>query len=81
MHKITKIISYIIIKIIEIYSYFISPFLGAKCRFYPSCSSYTKDAFLSYGLLKGCYLSLKRILKCHPFSKHSGYDPVKKQEN
>jgi len=45
------------------------------CRFYPSCSEYTKDAIEKYGLLAGSFKGIKRILKCHPFSK-GGYDPA-----
>ena len=47
----------------------------ANCRFYPTCSNYTKEALCKYGFLKGWYLSLKRILRCNPFGK-KGYDPV-----
>lgn len=46
-----------------------------NCKFIPSCSHYSKDAFKKYGLLKGFILSLKRILKCNPFTK-GGYDPI-----
>lgn len=50
--------------------------LGIRCKFYPSCSEYTKQAVLKYGAIKGSFLGLKRILKCNPFSK-GGYDPLK----
>lgn len=46
-----------------------------RCRFYPSCSEYGKNAFLRYGFLRGCYLTSGRILRCHPFHP-GGYDPV-----
>ena len=49
---------------------------GIKCKFYPSCSEYTKQAIEKYGSLKGLYLGIKRIARCNPFSK-GGYDPVK----
>jgi hypothetical protein len=49
------------------------PFWG--CRFYPSCSEYTYQAVTKYGVIKGCYLGLKRLLRCHPWSK-GGPDPV-----
>ena len=48
------------------------------CRFYPTCSEYTKQSIEKYGSLKGLLLGIKRILRCHPFGK-SGYDPVKEE--
>ncbi|ACC98814.1 hypothetical protein Emin_1264 [Elusimicrobium minutum Pei191] len=54
----------------------VRPLLGpAACRFYPSCTQYSKEAILKYGLLKGSYLTVKRLLKCHPLHA-GGYDPV-----
>lgn len=50
--------------------------LGIKCKYYPTCSEYTKQAIQKYGFLRGCFLGFKRILKCNPFSK-GGYDPLK----
>lgn len=50
--------------------------LGIKCKYYPTCSEYTKQAIEKYGIIKGCFLGFKRILKCNPFSK-GGYDPLK----
>ena len=66
----------IMILLIKFYQKAISPFLGKRCRFYPTCSEYTKQAVEKYGALKGLYLGLFRILKCHPFHK-GGYDPLK----
>ena len=66
----------IFIFLIKFYQKAISPFLGRTCRFYPTCSEYTKQAVEKYGALKGLYLGLIRILKCHPFHK-GGYDPLK----
>ena len=65
-----------IISLIDIYKYLISPLLGNNCRFLPTCSEYTKDSIVKFGLVKGCWLGLKRILKCHPWGK-GGYDPIK----
>ena len=48
---------------------------GIKCKYYPTCSEYSKQAIIKYGILKGGFLGLKRILKCHPFHP-GGYDPV-----
>jgi len=60
----------IILKVIKIYQCLISPIIGRECRFYPSCSNYTLGAINKYGTIKGSFLGMKRILKCHPF--HSG---------
>ena len=65
-----------VINLIDIYKYLISPLLGNNCRFLPTCSEYTKDSIVKFGLVKGCWLGLKRILKCHPWGK-GGYDPIK----
>ena len=65
--------------LINIYQKRISPifhFLGINCKYYPTCSEYTKQAILKYGILKGGALGIVRILKCNPFSK-GGYDPLK----
>ncbi|HSE83240.1 MAG TPA: membrane protein insertion efficiency factor YidD [Thermodesulfobacteriota bacterium] len=60
---------------INVYRYFISPILPHSCRFYPSCSEYALQAFRKYGFLKGSWLTLKRLTKCHPLSA-GGYDPI-----
>ena len=62
------------IKLIEVYQFF-SKFKPKVCRFYPTCSQYTKEAILKYGVLKGGWLGIKRICRCHPFNP-GGYDPV-----
>lgn len=69
-------ISRILILIIRFYQKFISPLKGPTCRFYPTCSTYSIEAIKKYGPIKGSYLSLRRILKCHPFHE-GGYDPLK----
>ena len=73
-----KILSNILIKFIKGYKLIISPYLGNNCRYLPTCSEYSIDALKTYGLLKGIYLSFKRILSCHPWSK-GGFDPLKKE--
>jgi hypothetical protein len=62
--------------LIDIYRKYISPLKPPCCRFQPTCSRYAYEAFTKYGFCKGLYLSVRRILKCHPFYKGSPYDPV-----
>ena len=73
-----NIFTYILIKIIKCYQFLLSPLLGNSCRYFPSCSDYSIQSLKTFGFFKGLYLSLKRILSCHPFS-NGGFDPVKKQ--
>ena len=63
------------IGLIKIYQWAISPFLGANCRFIPTCSEYAVEAIDKYGVLKGTYLATKRISRCHPWCE-GGHDPV-----
>ena len=58
------------------YQLLISPFLGNHCRFEPCCSDYALQALSKYGLLSGLWLSLRRLLRCHPWGGGCGYDPV-----
>ena len=62
----------ILIFIIKIYQYLISPLLGNRCRFLPTCSEYFIEAIKTQGPIKGFILGLKRILKCHPFKSLGG---------
>ena len=73
-----NIFTQIIIKLIKGYKFLISPLLGQSCKFYPTCSDYSVDALKEFGLIKGMFLSLKRILSCNPWS-HGGFDPAKKE--
>jgi len=70
-----KIIQFPFIFLIRFYQTVISPLTPATCRFEPTCSHYSAEAIQKHGVLKGIWLSLKRISKCHPWGK-SGYDPV-----
>ena len=71
-----KIIASFFILLIKVYQICLSPFLGKNCRFNPTCSAYTVEAITKYGAMKGSYLSIRRLIKCHPFSKSDYYDPV-----
>ncbi|MDP4207493.1 MAG: membrane protein insertion efficiency factor YidD [Bacteroidota bacterium] len=70
-----KLLSYFFIVLIKGYQYTLSPFIGRQCRYYPTCSNYSIEAFRKHGPFKGLYLTLKRVLSCHPWGGH-GYDPV-----
>ena len=65
----------IILVLIKGYKTILSPMLGRNCRFYPTCSDYTYQAIEKFGVGRGLYLGLRRILKCHPFHE-GGFDPV-----
>ena len=77
-----SIFTFITIKLIKIYQFIISPLLGQSCRYLPTCSEYSIEALKEYGLTKGIYMSIKRILSCHPIKflgGGQGFDPVKKK--
>jgi putative membrane protein insertion efficiency factor len=61
--------------LIRAYQYLISPWLGNRCRFYPSCSEYTVEALQKYGVGKGLWLGARRVCRCHPWHP-GGHDPV-----
>lgn len=63
------------IKLIEFYQYAVSPLFPASCRFVPSCSAYSIEALDRYGVCKGAYMTVRRILRCNPFHP-GGFDPV-----
>ena len=76
-----NILTYILIKLIKTYKLFISPFLSHSCRYMPTCSEFSIEALKTFGLIKGTFLSLKRILSCHPIKflgGGEGFDPVNK---
>jgi len=66
---------YVLMGIIRIYQLVVSPLLGPRCRFHPSCSCYAHTAIERHGVLRGSWLGAKRLFRCHPFSE-GGYDPV-----
>ena len=74
-----KAIKFIVILSIKIYKSCISPLLPCACRFQPTCSQYMIEAIEEYGIIKGIYLGIKRIFRCHPWGG-SGYDPVPRKK-
>ena len=77
-----NIFTLILIKFIKAYKYLISPLLGNSCRYLPTCSEYSIDALKENGFFKGLFMSIKRILSCHPIKflgGGEGFDPVKKE--
>ena len=79
-----NIFTKIIIKLIKIYQFILSPVIGNNCRYLPTCSEYFIDSLKEFGFLKGCVLGSKRILSCHPIKilgGGQGFDPVKKKRN
>ncbi len=79
MKYITKIFTFILIAIVRVYQYGISPYFPDSCRYQPTCSQYMIDAIKEWGILKGGWMGLKRLGTCHPWGGH-GWDPVKKNE-
>ena len=72
----------LLIRLIKGYRYLISPLLGCSCRYLPTCSEYSIEALKEFGLVKGLFMSVKRILSCHPIKflgGGEGFDPVKKE--
>ena len=75
MKTVRRILSLPFIVLIRFYQLVISPVLGPKCRFTPTCSQYAIEAIKKYGIFKGGWLAVKRIGRCHPWGGH-GHDPV-----
>ncbi len=73
---ISNLLVFLATSLIKAYKFAVSPILPSSCRFYPSCSEYAIDALKKYGLLRGSWLTLKRIARCHPLSA-GGHDPVR----
>ena len=82
MEIFTKSINVIIVGIIKFYQLIISPVMRPSCRHYPTCSEYSIEALKNYGLIRGIFMSIKRILSCHPIKflgGGEGFDPVNKK--
>lgn len=75
MRTILKPLSWLMIGLVKLYQYLISPFLPNACRYTPTCSAYSVEAIKKHGPFKGGWLSIKRIASCNPWGGH-GYDPV-----
>ncbi len=80
----SKLFIFINIIIIKFYQYFISPFLGSRCRYYPTCSEFYIESLKTYGFIKGSIMGVRRILSCHPFKILGGgsglnFVPIKKK--
>ena len=75
MHLVREFFKKVLIIMVRGYQIFISPLLGQHCRFTPTCSAYFIEAVEKYGPIKGSWLGIKRILRCHP-GNPGGYDPV-----
>lgn len=70
-----KLLTWLLLQPIYLYQNFISPFTPPSCRFTPTCSQYAVEALKKHGPFKGLYLTIRRLLRCHPWGG-SGYDPV-----
>lgn len=73
---VSKALTFVLVAIIRVYQRLVSPLFPSVCRFHPTCSQYACEAILTHGPLRGLWLALKRIARCHPFGG-SGYDPVR----
>jgi len=68
LNRINNLLKKLLLLIIKMYKKVISPYLGNRCRFYPCCSDYSIQAISKYGIVKGLYMSIKRIISCNPFN-------------
>jgi len=75
MTFISNFLKFIFLSLIKLYQILLSPIFGNQCRFTPTCSNYSKEAIQKHGNIKGISLTIKRLLKCHPWGDE-GHDPV-----
>ena len=79
--KMNQLLKTFVVFPIRLYKLFLSPLLGpSKCRYSPSCSQYMIDAILEWGILRGLFMGIKRIGRCHPWAHHDHFDPVPKRK-
>jgi uncharacterized protein len=73
-------VKYVLLALLKVYQWCISPLFGPTCRFYPSCSRYAYEAIATHGAIRGSYLAIRRLLRCHPWNP-GGLDPVPPRRN
>ncbi len=81
MKRINKMLAGSLICAIDFYRNFLSCLMLPRCRFTPTCSAYAREAILKKGLWRGLGLGIRRLLRCHPFSRACGYDPVERHRD
>lgn len=79
LRKAGQVIAWVLIKLVRLYQLVLSPLIGRSCRHLPTCSQYMIEAIREWGPIKGVFLGLKRIGRCHPWGT-SGYDPVPRKD-
>ena len=79
LQMVKNIVVKLMVGLVRVYQLLISPLLGSNCRHAPTCSQYTIEAIREWGPVKGTWLGMKRISRCHPWGTH-GYDPVPKKK-
>lgn len=78
-HVLSRVLIAVLRGMVRGYAWLISPFLGPKCRFQPTCSAYACQALERHGILAGLWLTMRRVISCHPWSGRQGVDPVPDQ--
>ncbi|MFB6347408.1 MAG: membrane protein insertion efficiency factor YidD [bacterium] len=76
MRRLAGVLRTLVVWLVRLYQNTLGPYLGGHCRFEPSCSNYAIRAVQRHGVLRGLWLTTCRVLRCHPFSSSSGWDPV-----
>ncbi len=80
MDFMSKGLAEVAVVLIRGYQWILSPWLGRQCRFHPTCSEYSIQALREWGVMRGSWLAIKRILRCQPWTKSFGEDPVPKRK-